>query len=180
MKIKNGYSEVEIYGLKIRATDDQRLEIDVKEKGNSVDRIYVEFDLNEGCALIYTHNGELNEKLPFNVDSAAASALGRRGGSSTSPAKKKASAENGKKGGRPPKDARSGRNIKDLRYRCTKGDDEVFVSMTISQQVKATRNGKMLKGFGTLNEAKEYFEADGYTLEKIGRWDIVTGYIVGH
>ena len=94
MKIINGYPEIEIYGLKIRASEDRRLEIDVKERVNTVDRIYIEFDFDEGCALVYTHNGELNERLPFDISSIAASSLGKKGGISKSDAKKKSSAEN--------------------------------------------------------------------------------------
>jgi hypothetical protein len=94
MKIINGYPEIEIYGLKIRASEDQRLEIDVKERGNTVDRIYIEFDFDNGCVLVYTHKGELNEGLPFDVSSLVASSLGKKGGSTKSDAKKKSSAEN--------------------------------------------------------------------------------------
>lgn len=67
MKInKEGYPEIEVFGLKIRSSEDERIEIDVKEYKNTVDRIYIEFDFEEGHFLIRTHNGEVYQKMPFH------------------------------------------------------------------------------------------------------------------
>lgn len=109
---KDGYPEIEVYGLKIRASEDKRIEIDVKNLGLSVNRIYIEFDFDEGYALIRTHNGEINQKMPFHQESfnKYLSAIGKKGGESTSDKKRKSSVANlakarldGKKGGRPKK-----------------------------------------------------------------------------
>jgi hypothetical protein len=98
MKINNeGFPEIEIYGLKIRSSEDQRIEIDVRQRGINVDRIYIEFNLDEGYAHIYSHNGEVDQKMPFSPDhfsNFAAASLGRKGGSVKSEAKKKSGAEN--------------------------------------------------------------------------------------
>jgi len=108
MKInKDGYPEIEVYGLKIRSSEDERIEIDVKENGDFVERIYIEFNFEEngGYAHIYSHNGEVDQKMPFHSQHFKKyfSALGEKGGASKSKAKQKSSRENGRLGGRPRK-----------------------------------------------------------------------------
>jgi len=106
MKInKEGYPEIEVYGLKIRSSSDGRIEIDVK-RGSLVDRIYIEFNYEDGgYAHIYTHNGEIDQKMPFQTQyfSKYFSELGKKGGLSKTDVKKKSSRENGRLGGRPKK-----------------------------------------------------------------------------
>lgn len=100
MKIINDYPEIEIYGLRIRTTEDGRIEIDVKERGNTIDRIYIEPILENKSVRVFTHNEEIDEELPLCIDiESAASLLGQI----KSEKKAASSRENGKKGGRPKK-----------------------------------------------------------------------------
>ena len=100
MQVINGYPEIEIYGLKIRTTEDNRIEINVKERGNTVDRIYLEIVLENQTVRVFTHNEEIDEELPLCINiKSAASLLGQI----KSEKKAASSRENGKKGGRPKK-----------------------------------------------------------------------------
>lgn len=76
-----------------RTGDEKPFDDEVKEECY---REYLESNIRNG-------HGHISRSQYDEMISLAASTLGRKGGSSTSPAKRKASAENGKKGGRPEK-----------------------------------------------------------------------------